>query len=93
MTQTGQCEGNQKKNRNLKVEWEERWCLSLGPIAVMKYRDEKQVGEDRVIWVRLIYHCSPPKEVKTETPTDRDLEAAAVAEAMVGAVYWLAHHG
>lgn len=25
-----------------------------------------------------------PKEVKTETPTDRDLEAGVVAEAMVG---------
>jgi hypothetical protein len=43
---------------------------------------KKQVGEERVIQLRLPHCCSSPKEVRTGTQADQ--EAGADAEAMEG---------
>lgn len=42
-------------------------------IAVMKYREQKQVGGGG-IWLVRLHHCSSSKEVRTGTQTRQDPE-------------------
>ena len=53
-------------------------------VAAMKPQDQKQVGEERFIWLTLPHHLSL-KETRTGTQrADRYLEAGCDAEAMKG---------
>ena len=43
-------------------------------IAVTKHHDQKQVGEERFIWLTLPYHSSSLAEARTGTQTELEPE-------------------
>jgi hypothetical protein len=52
-------------------EFEESLDYSLRTIAVMKHHEQKQLGEERVIWFTLPYHSSS-KEIRIGTQTEQE---------------------
>ena len=42
-------------------------------VSLMKHRDQKQVGEERLYQLTLPHYCASPKEVRTGTQTRQEL--------------------